>query len=404
MKLLRRMRFKIIYALFIIAALLYGDLILGPISIRQLMTIVMFVACCTEDKKLYSDKYLQLYIVFCIFFGISSLITGHIIDYLHDIIAYSLVAYTGYWATVLIKKKYDALNIFVVVVVVVGCIDALATVSQATYMNFMDPYLQIFHLGVRVDDFLLKQELGRDLTEVTIPGILSSSVFNGHFLCLAAVLSLALQKSKFNIFGCLATLLIFIGLVFCQQRAPFFFGVLLCIFILYKNLFENKSYTVKLFLILIVASILMLLIPIIVDLFSFADSRYAKGISDENRVSIFKNSIDWIIRHPLGGIYELQRIRPPHNFFLNAWAYAGWLGGTIMILTLILQLKKILPIVFRKYDKGLLIYFAVAYIGLVGNSMVHNVSIVTGDFLSWMTWAAVFIDSRWYRIPHRNNG
>ena len=385
------MKFKIIYLFFIVCAFLYGSYhIAGPLTLRQVAAILMCVICLFESKTFYIDKYLKGYFVFVAFWLISSLATGNIVEYFQDLIGFVFVAYIGYWATIILKKKYDSLHILVYALIFIGMFDAVITICQSLYIPVFDSFLELLHLEPVNEKFLSKQSREVDMMFVAIPGLYGSPVNNGHYLMISFITSFALQRYHFKPVGLVFSIIILVGLFFCQQRGPFYLGVLLLTLILYVTYFRGKSIAKKVLMAFIVIAIAVLAVPTYLQNSSLLESRMSRGAEDEVRSELYANTPEWLAEHPLGGIYELRKIRAPHNFFLNAFVIGGWLGGMFVIYVLFVQLKPIAKVCLKTVsEKNYLTFiFAVAYLGITGNSMVHNVSIITGDVASWIIWAA----------------
>ncbi len=382
--------YKVTYILFLLSAFLYGSLPIGPLTLRQIMAVIMFIVCFIKDKRFYVDKYLKVYFIFVAFWFFSSFATGHIMDFLHDLVGYVFVAYVGYWAIIILKRKYNALHILVYTLVFLGVFDALVTVTQSLYVPVFDSFLERLHLGIVDEEFLAKQARGVDMIGISIPGLYGSPVTNGHYLLVSFIASFALQRYRFKPLGYVFSVIIFIGLFFCQQRGPFYVGILMLFFLLFKSYFTERPPVVKTLFLLFVAIIGVLVIPSYIENLSLLESRMTLDAGEDSRTVIYSNTFDWIMDNPLGGFYVLHEIKDPHNFFLNAFVYGGWLGGLFVIYVLFIQLKSIVKTCMGKVNEQTYLTFilAVAYLGVTGNSMVHNISIITGNIGTWMVWAA----------------
>lgn len=385
------MLFLISYILFIISTIAYGSFYIGPVSLRQLVAVIMIIVCLRESKKLPFDKYLLGYFFFIIFFGISSVLTGFVDEYIHYVFGLASVVYTTYWATSILIKKYDAIFVLIYVVVFIGLFDSIVTTFQATYNHSFDYLLERIHLDVQSEDFTSKQVREVDMMGISIPGIFGSAVINGQLLLASFLLSLALQHNNFRPIYYVATGVLLIGLFYCQQRGPFFLSISLFVFMLYKQYYSGRALITKIFVVVAITMVGGLFLAFNDEsLLLDTPSRYAQGLQDTGRVAIYESTIDWVLNNPWGGIYELMQIKAPHNFFLNAFVYAGWIGGLFIIGVLFMQLKPILRVCKKNIIKKNYITFilAITYIGVTGNAMVHNLSIISGDVISWTIWAA----------------
>ena len=389
------MKFKVLYILFIVSALLYGSWqIAGPLTMRHLFAGIMGIWCIFESKDLFFDKYLRLYFVFVFFYALSSFLTGYTIEFLHDFVGYVVVAYIAYWATMILKRKYGSLHVLVYTVIAIGLIDSIVTTSQAFHLPIFDSLLARLRLTVDDEWFVSKQVREIDMMGVSIPGIFEGAVINGHFLVMSVLMSLSLQRYRVNIGGYIITAILFIGLFFCQQRAPFYLCIFLFGYIFYKTYVSGRDAPMKIVSWLVLVTIGVVSIVYLSPLLFSTGVRYSESISisEDARGIIYRNTIDWIIEHPLGNLYDLKQVKMPHNLFLNAFVYGGWIGGGLILIVLFGQLLLIAKILFKPTNPSnfFSIVLAVTYLGMTGNSMVHNISIVTGDAMTWIAWAAFY--------------
>ena len=128
------------------------------------------------------------------------------------------------------------------------------------------------------------------------------------------------------------------------------------------------------------------------------ESRFAKiGINDSDREKNYGLTINYIMDHPIiGGSHRLHAMYNiyPHNLFLLAFCYGGFLGGFAIMLILFWQAKPLWRVLRRKVaDTNPVCFFAaLAYLAYTLNSMVHNRSIVTGDEVIWMLWGLFYFE------------
>lgn len=390
------MRYKILYVLFIVTTLLYGAWhVMGPLSLRHIMTIIMGFICLLECRRFYFDKYLGLYFIFVVFWELSSFITGYPSEFFHDFVGYVVVTYVAYWATVLLKRKSNSLQVLFYAIIAIGLLDSAVTVSQAFNVPLFDSILSRLHLTVDNEMYLSRLSREDDLMGFSIPGIFESPVYNGHFLIMSTLFSLSLQKYRFRPIGMIITFLLFSGLFFCQQRAPFFLSLLLFLFVVYKTYISGRSIWIKTVTITVLSIVFMVFIGEYSTVLSSMGTRYDDGFSvkDDPRSAIYSFAIEWISNHPFGNLYELIQIKHPHNFFLNAFVYAGWIGGLFIIFDLFIQLVLVIKTLVKTINTSTFssLVLAATYLGLTGNSMFHNISIVSGDAMTWITWAAFFV-------------
>ena len=113
----------------------------------------------------------------------------------------------------------------------------------------------------------------RNLTMgISMNGIYPSPVLNGHNLLVFFCMSLALIRKKISVVRLLPTLIIFLGIFYCQQRSAFILAIValfIFFFILLKNKFLKTYHLIlmSIFILLIISSNIKILSDI------FAESR-----------------------------------------------------------------------------------------------------------------------------------
>ena len=137
------------------------------------------------------------------------------------------------------------------------------------------------------------------------------------------------------------------------------------------------------------------MIPELLDLSSDSGLRYStRGFETTGRDMIYLSIFDYILANPfMPNIYELmqEKGRAPHNIFLNAFVYGG-LFSFISIMTLLFYQYKVVIQTIKKGCTDNNVYFFVfsfAWMSYNINCLVHNRSIVTGDFLIWLIWGVI---------------
>lgn len=390
------MRYKVLYIIFAVSIILYSNfrLFLG-LTPRHIMGIVMFAVCLMEDRKLFMDKYFGLYLVFVFGFTISSLVTGYTSLLPRYLLGFYFVAYVAYWATQILIKKYDGANVVINTILVIGVIDALATIGQFYNIPYFTVIPSLMGINVEMDvmDYLESVNVGDEAFGITLPGIMVNDVYNGYFLMTVGVLSLSLMRSGFNLsqlYRLLPWLLLVVASFMVQQRGPFYLLLLSSAFILFKlvGVGQNKS---KAFYFIVLAIALPVLARILLGTLLSGESRYNIGLEATNRDSIYAHAWEYIKENPFfGGVFQLFDTRgfAPHNLFLNAWIYGGIVGFiAIVVLTwkqCVLAVKSVLGRVSTQTLP--ILVTSLAFLCFTANSMLHNVSVVTGDAIVWLMW------------------
>ena len=180
------MAFRIIYILFLVSSLVLGSIYVGPLSCRQFFTIIMLVFCFKETKRFLIDKCFKCYLMFSLFFGLTSLYHGYFYDFAKVFLAYYLVALVGFWSTVIIYKKGYITDLFHTIIAL-GVLDALVTIFQ----SFGNP------LAMAIGQIFAPEEVERmaeavmngELVSRAIMGIFGA-VYNGYYLLVSSVLAL----------------------------------------------------------------------------------------------------------------------------------------------------------------------------------------------------------------------
>lgn len=252
------MPFQILYIFFVIGAFFYGSTyIISAITLRHIVAVLMFISCVMEDKRIWIDKYFGLYCVFLLAFGLSSILTGYVSDFIRGLLAFYFVSYVGYWSTKILIQKGHSIKCLLYPLFLFGALDAIVSISQITMIFDLTPLLDVLHISLDMET-LERFEGKEGAMGISVPGIMNDPVSNGEFLMVMIVLSMYFQRKKFNVSGILITILFLVGSFFTQQRSPFFFAIIVMFYILYKNFFTRLS----------TASKIILIIPIIVLLFS----------------------------------------------------------------------------------------------------------------------------------------
>ena len=384
------MRYKVIYIIFLVSIIFYANFrVVGPFSLRHILAILMFIVCVFEDKKLFIDRYSGLFFFFVFCFGISSLFTGYFSRFPRYLIGFVFVAYVAYWASTILVRKFNARSVFINTLVISGIIDVLVTVGQFWGIDVFNRIPELLRISVSSDILEFIDE-GEELLGVSLPGLFLSSVYNGYFILVAAVLSLFYQKNGFSVIRLIPWLLAMVGLYVTQQRGPFFIAVAFSIYILYRVIGKEKKAWTPIF-----QFVFLLFVAVGISLFiSMAlsgSSRFALGIDDTNRSNIYHNALAYIENHLfLGGYYRLRATEgfAPHNLLLNAWIYGGLLGFIAILVMTIWQFLSVGRVALSK--KQLVDYgnylVGLAFIAFTLNSMLHNTSVVTGDAIVWALW------------------
>lgn len=393
----RSTSFKIFFVLFVIATIFYSTLqIAGIITPKQLFAVVMFVVCIAMEGRVEVNRYLTIYFVFILFFGLSSLFTGYFYEFLGKLIGQYFVAYVAFWATKILVCKFDGSHVLLNTLIVMGVLDAIITIFQAYGIELGNSLLSIMRLSNALDYLDVHDVESRDFLELVMPGMFSSGVYNGYYLMTVGLLSLYPQFKKIN-YILLFSWAIMLFACFCtQQRGPLLVMVVLSIFVFYKVLRTRTSSLFRIIVILIFSIIIFFALRFSYGLIMNGESRMAElGIDATGRDFIYSFAWNYYLDHPIfGGYFYLSDNYgiAPHNLILNALIYGGLFGGLAVISLAVKQIKPIIGALINNNSSVNHTAFIVGigYLAFTLNSFLHNKSLVTGDAMLWMLWAVFY--------------
>ena len=385
------MKFKIAFSVFFIVCILYPAVpILGPISIRHILTVIMMVWCALE-KGLSFDKFQVWFAVFLFFSFIGAAISGYIGSFVNGLLGTYLAAFVMYWSTKIVIKKYNGTVWVINTILIIAVFNALTAIGQ--FYGF--PFAMGLPAFLRVDlgeDMLEFYEKYDDFHGRYVGGLLGI-VMSGYFLSGASVFSLFNNKIKIRLYNWLLFAFLFFALFLVQQRS----GVLAAIFgaglYLILNISQKRSAVIGIVVVALISSIFLLFLG---DRFvGFEDMRYSTVGFDYDRFELASNGWNYFLNNPMGGIdaYHAAGNRDPHMVLVLAFLSGGLFGGIVAICILIGQLVVVLKIIIESYMKKKhsmdLIVFSIVYLCYTINSFLHNASLFTGDIMFFVLWAVV---------------
>lgn len=369
--------FKWLYTIFIADIFLIGQIpIIGGINLLQITIILMLLICYSIEKGFLVDKWLRWYVCFVIFYFISAVFTGYESGFFRLLSSQLVGCYALYYSTYVLLKHKVSLNYLVYPLVIIGILDSIVTICQAYGVPIQNPLLNYFVIDADQEDLLSSNQ---NLLGLSISGLYSNAVYNGHYLlvfCISSLFLLFSSEKKMQYIGIISSTFILIGLFFCQQRSGFFISLIVWLFLIYRYIsreFKNKFLTL---LVLVVG-----LLYVISHLMGFLESSDSRLISesDSGREMLLRGSIDYYMQHPfIGGYAACVHLlgRPSHNLFVSAFLAGGLLGG----ITLISFIIKLTIIAFKQVTMdGLISPISLLFIGLVADSLVHNTGFVEGE-------------------------
>lgn len=369
--------FKWLYTVLIADIFLIGQIpVFGGINLLQITIILMLLVCYYIEKKILFDKWLKWYLCFVVFYFISAVFTGYESGFFRFLSSQLVGCYTLYYCTYVLLKQKVSLNYLLYPLVIIGIIDSIVTICQAYGFPIQNPLLKYFVIDIEQEDLLSSNQ---NLLGLSISGLYSNPVYNGHYLlvfCISSLFLLFSNKKKIQFIGIISSTFILIGLFFCQQRSGFFISLTTWLFLIYRYISKKIR---NQFLTIIVLSIgFLYTISHLMGFLESSDSRLISE-SDSGREMLLMGSIDYYLQHPiLGGYAACVHLlgRPSHNLFVSAFLAGGLLGGT----TLICFIIKLIVIALKQVTRNNIISpISLLFIGLVADSLFHNTGFVEGE-------------------------
>ena len=383
--------FIYIYSYAIISTFGFGQIRIPgfPFNVGQIAYILLMISCCIIDKKALYDKYLGMYAIFIFFYFLSSVFTGFDQTFISFFITKLFTLIPLYWGTKILISRFKTIKPLLIPLMFIGILDTFVTISQVYGIHIFDTLIN--YLGVH-DEEKHEMMLRRDLTiGLSMNGIYVSAVHNGHNLLFFFCMSFALIRQKINAIRLLPTLILFIGIFFCQQRSAFLFAVMAMIAFIYI-LIKNKLTKAHQFTLICTIILLAIIADISIASEIFSDSRLS-NIELSDRSGLFNDSIAYIFDNLfIGGIHQFTRIYglPPHNTLISAFMAGGLIGGFILVHMMYLQFSYAYKSLKCNYS-FLQYVFTVTFTALIGDSMFHNTGYVQGDYATFITWALILM-------------
>lgn len=384
------MWFRISYILYLVVCLLFGNVgLYHSVSIRHAFTFYMF-ACCLIQREVKFDKFLNCYLVFLVFYGLSCLITGFGSHFLRNLVGTYFAAIVMYWATILLLKKYDGGILIIRTVLAVAVANAIVAIGQFYQNPYASGITAFFYSNMEEDIIEMYEQLS-DFHGRYVSGMMGV-VNSGYFMSAASVLALYNGKGRVSIWNVVLFAVIFYGLFLGQERAGFYCSIICVSLYLVMSMNRNKAVMVTL---IVVAFFALAFLGRYGDqLFSFDRMRYNSVADNGLRIQLVKNGWQYFMQHPLGAYLQWveEGHEQAHNVIVNSFLMGGVLGGIIGVYIIISHIVKLLFIVFSSFKKEystLLLVLVVAYLNYTLNSFFHNPSLLGGVAMYFVLWAGI---------------
>lgn len=356
-----------------------------PFNLVQLTSGVLLLLCLYDDGKIFIDKYVKLYVVFLIFYGISSLYTNYFDNYIQRLIRFILISYIAYWSSQKLVFKYNLFWPFLFPIILIGVFDSIVTVSQAFGSHYFDSILE--SIGSFDEEESQNIDIRGDLLGRSVSGIYPNPVRNGHYLLFMFAISFLLQTRRFSLIYFIPSIILLVGLFFCQQRSAFFFSILILAFFIYKYSRIKKHMIIFVFLFML----LLISLPSILNVLSSFGTRM-NSLDSTGRDDVALAAFYYYLDHPILGGYKAFTEMfgyPSHNLIISAFLAGGLFGGIILIYMVFDQIKNSIKCL-NKYNNTTLLVFSCALWGMIGDSMLHNSGYVEGDTTTWICCGFLF--------------
>lgn len=386
---------------FLFSCFFLGGFIIGPVSIRIYLSIIMFIYLFINRYKFPLIKEVLLYFLFIIFYLIALLANGEYfeIDFPKYFLGRYFVCFVVIYAILRLINNVKSLNSVIKFICYIGLANALISILQFFGNSFaisVSTYFNPIHAEAGSLDYLDKFIDG-DSEGVGAFGFFFSNVANGYFSVIPCLLILYLinieKRIVYKYTYVLFSLILLFSLFVVQQRL-----VMVLTLGFYCYLFFKKYKILTLPLVFILVGILYMIVDVLN--FGFQDLGRLQNLEDNKREIIYSLSLDFIKENLMfggqlkSGEYLLNNgasVSSSHNFILNAFVYSGVFGAIILVYLFIKLLINCIAYLINNNKPTL--YIAIALIIYLLNSLTHNKSLVTGDEVIWILFGLLIVSS-----------
>lgn len=381
----------VLFCIFLISVFFLGSLVIGPASIRVLMTILTFGLLIIHNKKLFrlrlSNDLIVLYCCYLLCMSLAMFFNGEFSEYgvIKVLLAFHFVCIVSYYAVRYYVNNTKSLSIVGKILIAAVILNSVVTILQ--YIGSSIGWgLNLALTGYRnemVVDYSDSVAEGETMLGLArTPGLLDSAVANGMFISSLGILpfiylsKIKKEKSMLLKISCWISLaLSAIACFMCQERAALLMFAAALLYLLW-NQTKNKIVII----LAIVGGIFYFSTYTITDM-SILGRFTDFSVDDDLRSDIWNTAQTYIADNLMWGgpLHFLQKAGHfPHNFFYNALIYGGLLGGIFVIVVffkIVIRAIKSL----RKGSSSEEIVYAIALLSYLMQGMFHNASLVTGS-------------------------
>lgn len=383
----------VLFCTFLISIFFFGSFVVGPVSIRVLMTILTFGLLIIHNKKLFklrlSNNLIVLYCCFLMCMSIAMFINGEFSEYgvIKVLLAFHLVCIVSYYAVRYYVNNTTSLNIIGIILITAVILNSIVTILQ--YMgNSIGWGINLVLTGYRnemVVDFSDSVSEGDTMLGLArTPGLLDSVVANGMFISSLGILPFIylskIRKEKSVLLKAISwgsLVLSAVACFMCQERAALLMFAAALLYLLW-----NQTKSKSIIALAVIGSVFYFSTYSITDI-SILGRFTDFSVDNDSRSSIWNTAQNFITDNFMWGgpLHFLQKAGHfPHNFFFNALIYGGLLGGIFVI---ILFFKIVFRAIkaLRNGSSSEEIVYATALLSYLMQGMFHNASLVTGSVI-----------------------
>lgn len=371
---------------------------IGGVMLRYIVALLLLLNVMFNSMRIYFDKTTTLFLLFIFSYGVSCIATGFLSDFLTQLYYTYFIAFFACLLSLLfLKRDSSFIKPITYLILAIGALDVVVTYSQFIFKDdWYQPIEQFFRFPVwDVMEEAVDNKFARlEAMDMTLPGILGNGVYNGYFLSVCAVLSMVFVIRSKNALFYIIPFFYILGSFVCQQRGPLFIS-LFVIAMVSLRLFKEFSSRSRFVLYIFLSVGVVMAVSLLSNLSTLLGLRYSStGLDATGRDTMVANAIDYIMSHPfIANPFELlaEKKHMPHNIFINAYVYGGILSFIVILLILFFQFKTFIKIVKNNVDRQNAYYyvFAWAWAAFTMNGLLHNRSIITGDYMIWMIWGVM---------------
>ncbi len=395
------MFFKISYVVLLLATLLLGQVyIVGPITGRYVVVVLMFFICMAQKFSFPRNKYTSLYLVYIFIIFLTSIYHGYLEEFFKFFAGYFLPTLVFVWATYILVIKYKSPQLLLYTLLGFCLANAIVTILQY-YMNPIGIGIAYALNVVSTDvgeNILMKMEKG--MTGFVMSGIVGA-VPNGYFSAVGTVLALyGLYKRKyiFSLLSLVSWVVLLSGLFYVQERAGMIAGLFGSVLLFYLLFFYRLSTAQKIITLFVFLSVAIIYSGSI-DLSNYIEGTRYESFDLDTRINLYEASRNYLSDNILVAnmldFYEKYK-KYPHNLIYNAFIYGSFWGGIIMLYVIILMLKRTVSVLRMKTNDTNchIVVYACAFLAYTLCSLTHNASILSGDSLGWLLVVPILIDEK----------